>query len=138
MPRKPTASAQSGYRGSADSPRRQTGYTASGARRADRAAQFMPFAALSGYYDFVHREEHVTEPRHELTEEEAEALSRALLGLRRGDAVQLVYYDAGRYLVREGTVTGIDMVYRNLGLDGERIPFETIRSIRQEGEQAIR
>lgn len=137
MPRRSPASASDGY-GNRSVPKRQAGYTASGARRADRAAQFMPFAALSGYYDFVRREEHVTEPRHELTEEEAEALSRALLGLRRGDAIQLVYYHAGRYLVREGTVTGIDMVYRSLGLDGERISFEAIRSIRQEGEQAIR
>ena len=43
--------------------------------RADRAAQFMPFAALRGYYDLLRTKERVPEPRHELTEEEARELS---------------------------------------------------------------
>ena len=43
--------------------------------RANRAAQFMPFAALRGYYDLLRTKERVPEPRHELTEEEARELS---------------------------------------------------------------
>lgn len=33
--------------------RRSTDHAAGGRRHADRAAQFMPFAALTGYYDLI-------------------------------------------------------------------------------------
>ena len=46
-------------------------------RHADRAAQFMPFAALTGYYDLVRERERVSEPRREPSEEEAAAMMGA-------------------------------------------------------------
>ena len=39
--------------------------------RADRAQQFMPFAALKGYYDLIRERERVAEPKRELTDEQA-------------------------------------------------------------------
>ena len=39
----------------------------------DRARQFMPFAALRGYYDLVHAKEVVPEPRRPLADDEARA-----------------------------------------------------------------
>ena len=38
--------------------------------RADRAQQFMPFAALKGYYDLIRERERVAEPKRELTDEQ--------------------------------------------------------------------
>ena len=46
--------------------------------RADRAQQFMPFAALKGYYDLIRERERVVEPKRELTDEQALELSRKL------------------------------------------------------------
>ena len=40
-------------------------------RHADRAVQFAPFAALKGYYECVKLQERITEPRKELSEDEA-------------------------------------------------------------------
>ena len=45
--------------------------TANGAVRANRAAQFMPFAALTGYYELVRKQEITVEQKRELTEEKA-------------------------------------------------------------------
>ena len=55
--------------------------TANGAVRAGRAAQFMPFAALTGYYELVRKQEITVEPKCELTEEKALELSHKLEGL---------------------------------------------------------
>lgn len=38
--------------------------TSSGMPRADRAAQFMPFAALTGYYDLVREQERIARARY--------------------------------------------------------------------------
>ena len=43
-------------------------------RHADRAMQFAPFAALKGYYESIRLQERITEPRKELSEDEAESL----------------------------------------------------------------
>ena len=56
---------------------------ADGGRRADRAQQFMPFAALRGYYDLIRERERVVEPKRALSEEDELALSRAFARLER-------------------------------------------------------
>ena len=53
----------------------------------DRARQFMPFAALRGYYDLVHAKEVVPEPRRPLADDEARALDGIIANLVRGDVV---------------------------------------------------
>ena len=55
--------------------REQPGYTRGGRPRADRAQQFMPFAALAGYYQMIREMQRVVEERHELTDEEAAELA---------------------------------------------------------------
>ena len=62
-------------------------------RHADRAMQFAPFAALKGYYEAVRLQERITEPRTELSEDEAEAISYTLNKLRGGTTVKIRYYD---------------------------------------------
>ena len=95
-------------------------------RRADHAAQFMPFAALSGYYDLVRDRERVVEPRHELTEEEAERLSRSIAELRRGDLVRVTHYRDGAYDTREGVVTRVDLAAREVTVVRTRISLDDV------------
>ena len=103
--------------------------TASGRVRADRAAQFMPFAALRGYYELVHAQERVVEPRHELTEEEARELSETIYRVHRGQIVRAVHYDRDAYVTREGVVTRIDPVAHELTVVTTRIRFEDLLEI---------
>lgn len=106
---------------------------ADGGRRASRAAQFMPFAALTGYYDLVRAQERIVEERHELTEEEAAALSRAINQTMKGDLVRVTYYDRDGYVTRTGIVAGIEVAYRRLHLSGLTIAFDDIREIERRG-----
>ena len=52
--------------------------------RADRAQQFMPFAALKGYYDLIRERERVVEPKRELTDEQKEKVRRSLKAMYVG------------------------------------------------------
>ncbi len=96
---------------------------------ADRARQFMPFAALKGYYDMVRARERVAEPRHELTEEEAARLSEQVVRLRKGDMVRVVRYDVDAYVPVTGLVAQVETALRELTVVKTKIPFDDIRSI---------
>lgn len=95
----------------------------------DRARQFMPFAALRGYYDLVHAKEVVPEPRRPLADDEARALDGIIANLVRGDVVRCRYYEDGGYRVAEGVVSQIDLTFRDLWIVRRRIPFSTIQSL---------
>lgn len=103
--------------------------TASGRPRADRAAQFMPFAALRGYYELIRQQERVVEPRHELTPEEAESLSQVVAQVRRGDVVRVCFYDNDAYVTRTGCVARIDLIYRELVVVKTSIALDDIRTL---------
>lgn len=102
---------------------------ASGRARANRAAQFMPFAALRGYYELVRQQQRVREPRHELTDEEAEALSRTVSQLRRGQVVRVVHYNRDAYETLTGCVARIDLVSRELMVVKTPIRLDDIREL---------
>lgn len=99
---------------------------------ASDAAQFMPFAALTGYHELAREQERTAEPRHAMTEERAEGISRMLARLRKGDAVRVVHYFHDAYVATEGTVRQVDATFRTLELAGRgaapgpRILFEDI------------
>ena len=101
-------------------------YTKNGRTRASRASQFMPFAALTGYYELARAQERLTEPRHELTEEEGEALSRAVLRLRRGDMVRVRFYDRDGYRTRVGIVEEVDLARRRLRLSTGKVALDDV------------
>lgn len=92
-------------------------------RHAERAAQFMPFAALTGYYDLVREQERTVEPRREVTDERAERVSSELARLRRGDLARVTSYEDGAYVTREGVVARVDVAARELQVVRARVRF---------------
>lgn len=92
----------------------------------DRARQFSPFAALRGYYELVHERERVIEPRRPLSEEEARALDATIADLQRGAMVRAVFYEKDAYRTIVGTVSQVDMIYHDLWIVRERIPFDEL------------
>lgn len=96
---------------------------------ADRARQFMPFAALKGYHEMAQEQEAVREPRHDMTEERALALSKEVAGLRKGNVVRVVHYEDGAYRTTVGAVTEIDEAFRSLTVVKRRIAFDDVLSI---------
>ena len=104
----------------------------------DRAAQFSPFAALTGYEEAVDETARLTDHKIELSEDRITAISEVLAGLKPGDAISVVFFlkdarkDGGAYLSSDGTVRKVDAFAGILLLaDGTVIPFDDIFSIEQ-------
>lgn len=68
-------------------------------------------------------------PRAELCDEEAEALNRRLLRLRKGQTVSVVWHRDGAYAAASGTVSRLDMERRMMEVAGERICFDELREV---------
>jgi len=103
----------------------------------DRAMQFAPFAALKGYYETVRMQERITEPRRDVSEEDAETISYTLNNLRIGVTVKVRYYDIDSYTTITGVVAEINFPYRRLKVIKTAIPFDDIYSIELIGKSII-
>lgn len=102
-----------------------------------RAAQFSPFAALTGYEDAIKETGRLTEERIELEEDEMGGLDRKLrlLQERIGDRpeISVTYFrpdvrkKGGAYVTVTGRVRKIDLPGRSLVMeDGSRIAVEAV------------
>ncbi|MGN0302472.1 MAG: hypothetical protein ACI4BI_06340 [Anaerotardibacter sp.] len=80
----------------------------------DRARQFMPFAALTGYYDLIKKREIVPEPKRVPSEERALELSRILSQLQKGDLVSVTHYQNQGYCTTTGVISEIDTTFRTI------------------------
>lgn len=94
----------------------------------DRARQFMPFASLRGYYDYIREQERVREPRRELSDDQAEELSAVLNSFSRGDMVKVTHYVQDHYEVTQGILTGLDPVFRRLTIVRATISIDDVIS----------
>ncbi|MBO5101430.1 MAG: hypothetical protein J6C39_02760 [Clostridia bacterium] len=112
--------------------------------RLDRAAQFAPFAALSGYGDAVAETARLTDRQIELDEGEIERLNRTLtyLSSHLGSTEVLVTYfvpdrrkSGGKYLTERAAVARLDCESGIMTLScGTDIPFDKILKIEIPGE----
>ena len=107
----------------------------------DRAAQFAPFAALTGYDSAIKETGRLTDERIELDEEALTALDRKyqLLMDTLDDApeVTIIYFQpderkaGGQYVSATGTVKKVDTFGRRILLqDGTRIPLDSVFDLR--------
>ncbi len=101
----------------------------------ERAAQFSPFAALSGYEAAIAEQGRLTEARVELDEQEKELIGRTLRGLQRRLPAEaaLVYFvpdgkkPGGAYVTAAGRILRIDARTRLVTMeDGREIPIDEI------------
>lgn len=95
-------------------------------KKADRARQFMPFAALTGYYEVIKQREKIVEPRKELFEDEAEILSDKLNKVQKGMLITLTYYKEDCYETLTGLVSNIDPVYRTITIVKTKIAIDDV------------
>ena len=95
-------------------------------KKADRARQFMPFAALTGYYEVIKQREKIIEPRKELSEDEAEILSSKLGNIQKGMLITLTYYKEDCYDTITGLVSNIDPVYRTIMIVKTKISIDDV------------
>lgn len=109
--------------------------------RADRAAQFAPFAALTGYEEAVQETARRTEEERELSESALEELDETvrLLQSEASPHVSVTWFvpderkEGGSYETAEGEVRRIDPDRRLLILqDGTSIPLDEILMLSRE------
>ena len=102
-----------------------------------RAAQFSPFAALTGYDDLIAESARRTQDQAELDESEKERLGRKLRFLfDTGSEAAITWFvpdekkSGGAYRTVRGSVVRYDGLRRSITLDGGlTIPIDDIRSI---------
>lgn len=106
----------------------------------DRAAQFSPFAALTGYEAAIRETERLTTEKVELDESAKATLDEKLRGiverLPKGPEVTITYFqpderkEGGAYLSVTGAIKKIDEYERAVVMvDGTRIPIDDIVEI---------
>ena len=109
----------------------------------DRAAQFMPFAALTGYEDLIRESSRITKSRIELSETEIEELRYKLEILREHEKekplIKVQYFvcdlkkSGGSYQTVEKNSHRIDDIEKKIIFkDRTTIDFEEIISIEHE------
>ena len=108
--------------------------------RSDRAAQFAPFAALTGYDAAIKETGRLTDERIELDVEALSALDMKyqllMEALDEAPEVTITYFQpderkaGGKYVSAVGTVKKIDDFERRITMrDGTRIPMDDVLSI---------
>lgn len=106
----------------------------------DRAAQFSPFAALTGYDAAVTETARLTDERIELDEGTKAAMNERLLRIQEQlddqPQVSITYFqqdnrkDGGAYIVAKGCVKKLDeYVHSVVMMDGTKIPIDEIIEI---------
>ena len=105
--------------------------------RQDRAAQFSPFAALTGYEAVVKETARLTEKRPVLTEDEvAELDARLRLAMELDAEVTVTWFQpdakksGGSYVTTTSRVKKADEVQRILTMeDGAQIPIQEVTAV---------
>lgn len=101
----------------------------------DRAAQFSPFAALTGYSDAIDETARLTDHRIELSEEERAELDYKQQYLSTLDAptVTVTYFvpderkTGGAYVTHTGVLKRVDEVERMMVfVDGTQVPLDEV------------
>ena len=107
----------------------------------DRAAQFSPFAALTGYGDAIDETARLTDRRIELSEEERAELDYKQQYLATLDAptVTVTYFvpderkSGGAYVTHTGVLKRVDEVERMVVfVDGTQVPLDEVMDIKCE------
>lgn len=96
---------------------------------ADRAKQFMPFAALKGLPEALAAKEKIIVPKIELSPEMAEELDLKMHRLKRGRIASVVYFHQDEYIKISGMVARIDASSRILQIVNTKIPFDDILDV---------
>lgn len=106
----------------------------------DRAAQFSPFQALTGYGEAVNEAARLTDRKEELPSDVMEELNRKLTLLQQNrkecPKITLTYFvpdekkEGGAYVTEEVQVKSVDEFERVIVLtDQKKIPIENIRDM---------
>ncbi len=82
--------------------------------RGERAVQFAPFAALSGFEEVIRKRTVVIAQKRELLPDEKERINRILCSLEIGDTIRVTYYRDRAYITATGILTDLDPICQSI------------------------
>ncbi len=107
-----------------------------------RAAQFAPFAAMTGHDDAIEETARLTDTQRELTQGERDVLNRKMSYLLHTDSspvVEITYFQpdkrkaGGAYRTVSGTIKKVDDIGGKIVLtDGTAIPLDAVSDMRSD------
>lgn len=92
----------------------------------NRAKQFMSFDALDGYKKTITEKEKTLQRRKQLSEDEYQELSLKFQTIKVGDLIEILYYFKDKYIKIKGEIIKINIEYRYLIIDKNKIYFKDI------------
>lgn len=95
----------------------------------ERAKQFAPFAALTGFEEALRAKEKILVDKVELSEEMYEELDKKMHLIKKGQLATVIYFCKGEYIKISGMVARIDESSRILQIVNTRIPFDDILDV---------
>lgn len=97
-------------------------------KRKDRAAQFAPFAALTGHKDLIHETERLTEDKRIIDENKRILLDQKLkYYFKTKETIKITYFkedktkSGGCYMTIEQSIKKIDEIYKTVTLSNQQI-----------------
>ena len=106
--------------------------------RKERARQFLPFASLRGFDEYLAEMTREKEEKREITEDRGNLLSKKIKEIHKGDLAEVVFYEKDHYETWKGTVQEVDLIHRKLKVDERLISFDDlwdIKSFLKTGEE---
>ena len=99
---------------------------------ADRAKQFLPFDALTGFREALAEKEHITVPKIDLSEDHKEQLDRKFRYFKANDIISVVYFFKDEYLKLTGMVSKVDYYEKNMIVIKTKIKFSDVYDIQSD------
>lgn len=100
--------------------------------RQERAKQFMPFDAMKGLKEALlkREEQHSRVEKRDLSDDEAEELSRTISKLVPRMIIEIECYKSCHDIIIRGAIEKIDIVYKYLIVNKEKIFFDDLYKIK--------
>lgn len=97
----------------------------------ERAKQFSPFSPLKGLSKALAAKEKIRVPKREISDEKTEEINKALVNLKTGEIITVVYYDEKEqeYLQLTGMAAKVNIYENILQIVSTKIRFEDIYEI---------
>ena len=95
----------------------------------DRAKQFLPFDALTGFRYFLSQSEKIDESKIDLSEDLSIIINKKISMLNKGMKVRIKYYYGSEYVETTGIIKKIDNIYKKIYLLNSKIDINDILDI---------
>jgi len=99
---------------------------------AERAKQFLPFAAVKGLPEALAKKEKNLVLKAEITEEQANMLNQKLCCIQKGLKVTVTYFCKDTYIQMSGTVIQLDTIFRTIEIEDTMIKMDDILELELE------